>query len=62
MLHVPRNSVSTTIPVHPTYNPISYDITHVNVQESITSHPPMKEPDLSDQYTSEINNKYINVF
>jgi hypothetical protein len=63
ILHVSYdNSVSTTAPLHPTCNPTKWEITHVNIQEFITSYPPRKEPDQSDQYTSEITNTYIHIF
>jgi hypothetical protein len=63
LLHIPYdNTVSTTIPLHPTCNPIKLEITHVHTQEFITSHPPRKEPDQSDQYTGEITNRYIHIF
>jgi hypothetical protein len=55
VLHVPYdNNVSTTVPLHPTCNPVKWEVTHVNIQELITSHPSRQEPGHSDQYTSEI--------
>jgi hypothetical protein len=52
--HVAHDNVLTTDPLHPTCNPFKWEITHVHIQEFITSHPPRKEPDQSDQYTGEI--------
>jgi hypothetical protein len=62
-LHVPfDNTVSTTVPLHPTCNPIKWETTHVNIQEFVATYPPGREPDHSDQYTSEITNRYIHIF
>jgi hypothetical protein len=58
MLHIPYDNVSTVVPLHPTYNPIKWEITHLNIQEFITSNPPRKGPDKSDQYTSKITNRH----
>jgi hypothetical protein len=52
-------NVSTIVPLHTTCSPIKWEITHVNIQEFITSYPPRKKPDHNDQYTSEITNIYI---
>jgi hypothetical protein len=38
----------------PKLSPIKWKITHVNMREFITPHPPRKEPDQSDRYTREI--------
>jgi hypothetical protein len=54
ILYIPRdNSDSAIVPLHPTCNPIKCEIRHVNIQEFITSYPPRKEPDQSDQHTIE---------
>jgi hypothetical protein len=43
ILHIPYdNNVSTTVPLHPAYNPIKWEIKHVNIQVFITSYPPRK--------------------
>jgi hypothetical protein len=44
ILHVPDDKVSTTVPLHPTCNPIKREIRHVN----ITTYPPRKDPYQSD--------------
>jgi hypothetical protein len=54
ILHIPFDDVSTIAPLHPTCNPIKWEIMHGSIQEFITSYPPRNEPDQSDQYTSEI--------
>jgi hypothetical protein len=41
---------------------VKLEMTHVNTQEFITSYPSRKKPDHSDQYTSEITNRYIHIF
>jgi hypothetical protein len=50
ILHTPYENVSTIVPLHPTCNPIKWEV---------TPYPPRKEPDQSDQYTREITNTYI---
>jgi hypothetical protein len=63
ILRTPRdNNVSTIAPLHPTCNPIKWDITHVNIPEFITSYALRKEPDQRDQCTSVITNSYIHSF
>jgi hypothetical protein len=57
ILHTPYDNVSTIVPLHL----IKWEITHVNIQEFITSYPPKKEPDQSNHYTSEITNSYIHI-
>jgi hypothetical protein len=56
ILHIPYDTVTMIVPLHPNCNRIKWEITHVNIQEFITSYPPRKEPDQSDRYTSEIAN------
>jgi hypothetical protein len=63
ILHIPYdNSVSAIVSLHPTCNPIKREVTLVNIQKFITSYPPRKEPDQSDQYTREITNIYIYIY
>jgi hypothetical protein len=67
IMYIPHdNNVSMIAPLHPTCNPIKWEMTHVNIQEFIISYPPRKEPHQSDQYTKEIYiyfnlNLYINL-
>jgi hypothetical protein len=63
ILQIPYdNYVSTTAPLHPTCSPIKWEIPHVNIQEFITSYPPCKDADQSDQCTGEITNRCIHIF
>jgi hypothetical protein len=36
------NSVSATVPLHPTCSPIRWEIAHVNIQYFVISYPPRK--------------------
>jgi hypothetical protein len=59
ILHIPYDNFSTIVPLHPNFNPIKWDTTHVNIQEFITTFTPRNEIDQSDQYTNETTNIYI---
>jgi hypothetical protein len=63
ILHIPYdNNVWKTVPLYPTCNPIKWEIRHVNTKEFITSYAPRKEPDQTDQYSSEIIKRHIHIF
>jgi hypothetical protein len=42
ILYIPYTNVSTIVALHPTCNPIEWELTHVDIQEFITSYPPRK--------------------
>jgi hypothetical protein len=50
ILHTPHdNNVTLIVPLHPTCNPIKREITHMKIQEFVTSYPPRKETQFNCQ-------------